>query len=134
MHEIRCYVATALLDGCLYACGGHNSDERVSTCEKYIIKQDLWMRIASMNVVRSDSSATVYKGKIYVAGGVNHENVENSVEVYDPQRDQWTLIEQMATARSGFVLISYHDHLLAIGGSSAFGERWTSLYKPFLTS
>ena len=71
MHERRCYVNTTILNGLIYAMGGHNGAQRLDTVEKYDYKTNQWTIVNSMNLARSDASAATYDNKIYIAGGLN---------------------------------------------------------------
>ena len=126
MTEVRCYVCTVVLDGSIYAIGGNNGSERISTVERYMVDGDYWLPVTRLNTPRSDASATVHNGLIYVGGGLNEDAVENSVEFYDPSTEQWTTMEPMINARTSFSLLTYANHLYAIGGNDGY-ERFAPI-------
>lgn len=59
----RCYVSVAVLGNLIYAMGGYDGHHRQNTAEKYNYKYNQWSLIASMNVQRSDASATALNSK-----------------------------------------------------------------------
>ena len=60
----RCYVSVAVLGKIVYAMGGYDGHHRQSTAERYNYKTNQWSLIASMNVQRSDASATMLNGEL----------------------------------------------------------------------
>lgn len=62
----RCYVSVAVLGTIIYAMGGYDGHHRQNTAEKYNYKYNQWSLIASMNVQRSDASATTLNSKFYL--------------------------------------------------------------------
>ncbi|CAH8616316.1 unnamed protein product [Schistosoma rodhaini] len=120
MYENRYYVSVAYANGQIYAIGGHNGEHggRLDSAERYIVDENLWQTISSMNYVRSDGSAGELHGKIYVIGGFDGRYYHDSVEYYEPMTDQWTLVSRMNSPRSGVSLIQHNDYLYAIGGNN----------------
>lgn len=110
MHQARSDLGLAVVDGRIYAIGGHVlvyqdangiKSEEVGTNEEYNPSQDTWTDKAPMPIPSSDFATVVYDGKIYcIGGGVT--NVFNSSKgtweakqttgynlVYDPVTDKW---------------------------------------------
>lgn len=117
MIEFRCYVTSVVLDGKIYALGGYNKHQRVSSCEVYDPESDSWTQIASMNYCRSDAGAVAHNGRIYIAGGINDTCIERSIEVYDPVQNSWTLLKSMVTPRTSFSFASFQGKFWALGGN-----------------
>ncbi|CAH8602811.1 unnamed protein product [Schistosoma bovis] len=120
MYENRYYVSVTYANGYIYAIGGHNGEYggRLDSAERYIVDENLWQTISSMNHIRSDGSAGELHGKIYVIGGFDGRYYHDSVEYYEPLTDQWTLINRMNSPRGGVSLIQHGDYLYAIGGNN----------------
>ncbi len=57
MYERRCYVSVAVLDELIYAMGGFDGHERLSSAEHYNPNANQWTLTAPMNDRRSDASA-----------------------------------------------------------------------------
>lgn len=68
MHTRRCYVSVAELRGLIYAIGGYDGHNRLSTVERYNPKTNQWTVITPMNMQRSDASACTLKERIYATG------------------------------------------------------------------
>jgi kelch-like protein 10 len=113
MHERRCLLSVAVLEGLVYAVGGNHDS---NTAERYDYRTNRWSMIAPTNEKRVNASATTLNGKIYVVGGINGLSPLNSAEVYDPEINQWTSIESMMCVRSFVSCIAYHGYVYAIGG------------------
>ena len=65
----RCYIATSVLDGKLFALGGHDGFDRLKTVEMYDPKINMWTEMPSMLQKRSDFCVAVFHGKIFAIGG-----------------------------------------------------------------
>ena len=64
MHERRCYVSVAYLNGRLFAMGGFNGHVRQNTAEMYLVESNQWSAICPMHVQRSDASACTLNGDV----------------------------------------------------------------------
>ncbi|KAK4468112.1 hypothetical protein MN116_008280 [Schistosoma mekongi] len=120
MYEKRYYVSVANTNDTIYAMGGHNGEiqGRLNSAERYIIHDNLWQTIASMNYKRSDASAIEFYNKIYIVGGFDGKYYHDSVEYYEIITNQWTLINHMNSPRGGLSLIQHEGKLYAIGGNN----------------
>ncbi|XP_029291793.1 kelch-like protein 10 [Cottoperca gobio] len=131
MHSSRCYVSVTVMDGCIYAIGGYDGQDRLNTAERYQPRNNQWTLIASMHERRSDSSCTTLHGRVYICGGFNGSECLLSAECYNPETNQWTLIAPMSIARSGNGVIAYADHIFAVGGSTGTSRlRAVEAYNP----
>ena len=50
-----------ILDGCIFAVGGHNGREAIKNVEKYDIGADQWFEIPAMSISRSRLGCTTVK-------------------------------------------------------------------------
>lgn len=60
-------MAVAVLNDIIYAMGGSDGQHRQNTAERYDYRRNQWSLIASMNVARSDGSATTMNGSSIIA-------------------------------------------------------------------
>ena len=70
-----------VLDGKIYAMGGHDGADRLDTVEAYDPQADNWQWMARMPQCLELHAAAAMGGKIYVTGGLSQNN---TVYVYDP--------------------------------------------------
>jgi len=130
MPTARHHIATAVVDGKLYAMGGRflgngvpSEDMRdtltnFNRLEIYDPETDTWTVGQPMPTKRSGFTATeASDGNIYVFGGqgVGGEDI-NSVEKYDPKTDKWTSEAPMPTGRFGIISVPFHDRIYVLGG------------------
>jgi len=132
----RARLATAVVDGKIYAIGGSpHADAEVSTVEMYDPATDVWSRRADLPRARNWLSASAVNGKIYAIGGKIYpsESMVSTVEVYDPVTDTWTRKANMPTARGMHSASVLDGKIYVIGGvTGAFGP-WIStveMYDP----
>ncbi len=134
----RCYTASAVQSGLLYAIGGlTNPGDRVSTVETYNPSTNVWTMIAPMIHVRSDAAACASNGKIYAIGGFDGHGIHSSTEIYRPMTDTWSPGPNLAQARSGVKAVSCKGKIYVIGGFDGFNRLNTmeclDTNKPYAT-
>ena len=56
------------VDSYLYAVGGYDGRNQLSSMERYSVSRDVWEPVASMQHCRSALGVTVYQGRIFVLG------------------------------------------------------------------
>lgn len=120
MNEHRCHLSGVLhSDGKVYALGGHNGQQRLRSGEWYDWVSNQWHPIAEMTIARSDASACSHDNRIFIAGGqISDQFIQSSVEFYKANDNTWTFVTPMIVPRMAFRLVSYKNHLLAIGGTN----------------
>ena len=117
MLSKRSYVSTAVIDGQLYALGGHNGFERVKTVERYTPSTNQWEEVADMIQVRSDFGVAVHEGSIWAIGGFDGNSVLDSIEVFNPTEGVWKLVSSaLQSPRSGLCVVSMLGRILVLGG------------------
>ena len=115
--------ASVVLDGKIYAIGGHGGAGTLDTVEVYDPQANSWQQVASMPQRRYDHTAAVVGGKIHVTGGrENQKRVLNSVCVYDPQANAWAQLASLSTARAGHASAAVGGKLYVFGGSGGSGR------------
>jgi len=136
MPTPRWNLATAVVDGKIYAIGGRSSEPgassepsavALSTVEEYDPVTDTWTRKADMPTVRSSLSASVVSGRIYAIGGQSSEGYVSlsTVEEYDPVTDTWTRKADMPTERRNLTSYALNGKVYAIGGAPS--AHWSGL-------
>ena len=116
MMSKRCYIATATLDGKLYAIGGHDGSSRLQTVEMYDPKSNMWTEMPSMLQRRSDFGVAVFEGKIFAIGGFDGQDVLSSVEYFCPVEGKWEISSPLSTPRSGLRAMVMEERIFVLGG------------------
>ena len=116
LNIARSRPGVASLNGKLYAVGGYNGNEHLSSVECYDPKIDQWQLIEAMASPRNSPAVTVQGERLYVAGGHDGKKVLNSVEVYDHREKSWKEAPPMDTARCDFALAA-----IVVTGIESFG-------------
>ena len=88
-----------VLDGQVFAVGGYDGTQHLSSVECYSVCNNQWMSIAVMQSNRCYVGTAVMCGKLFAVGGYDGLSLLNSFEKYDPLLQEWTLINSMATSR-----------------------------------
>ncbi|XP_065899800.1 kelch-like protein diablo [Dysidea avara] len=99
----------------IYAIGGYNGVERVSSGERYDTTTNSWSNIAPMPSCRSSLSLAVYNGFIYALGGRNSSHLR-VVERYNVDQNTWQSCPQMIEPRCYPGASAHKNKLYVIGG------------------
>jgi len=116
MHTKRSGCAAAVLDGLLYAVGGHDYSDDLSSAEVYNLTTRCWSLIPHMNLHRSCCAAVSLCGKLIVVGGYDGNTRHAACEAYDPTTCQWCSIPSMQTKRSRCAAVGVDGTLYVMGG------------------
>lgn len=132
MPTSRSSLATAAVDGTIYAIGGEQRSRlpwlgprKLRTTEQYHPKRDTWQRLAALPTPRSRLAVAQLNGKLYATGGAlpaQHPHAprgSDAIEEYDPSIDCWTSKGTIALPRHLFGLVSIHHEIYAIGKESS---------------
>lgn len=103
------------LDRLLYAIGGFDGTERLSSVECYHPENDEWTMVSSMKCSRSGAGVASLGQYIYVIGGYDGNSQLNSVERYDTEHDVWEYISSVSIARSALSVTVLDGKLYAMG-------------------
>lgn len=90
----RSRVGVAVLNGKLYAFGGFNGTERLSTVEVYDPRKNKWSQGCAMLCKRSAVGVAALDDCIYVCGGYDGVTSLNTVEVYYPKSNTWKTVSK----------------------------------------
>jgi N-acetylneuraminic acid mutarotase len=107
MGSRRAGLGVAVLEGKLYAVGGHEQRGlhaaprgHLSSVERFDPVAGKWEAVASMISRRRGLGVTVLEGKLYAAGGHDGSNALSSVERFDPVAGKWEAVASMGTLRN----------------------------------
>lgn len=114
----RRHVATAVIDGVIFAVGGHNGSEHLNTVERFDPAIGKWELCQAMVTCRRGMSAAILNGMLYAVGGLDEATCFNRVERYDPKSDVWTEVAPMKVQRGGVAAIGFEGYLYAAGGNN----------------
>ena len=113
MHEPRAAHVAEMVNGKIYAMGGH-ADGLVSI-EVYDTASGAWTMVGNMPTRRVCSAHCVVDGKIYVIGGFLGQNY-SLVEVYDPATNNWTEKSSMINPKWGHTAVFLNGKIYVFGG------------------
>ncbi|XP_030648065.1 kelch-like protein 24 [Chanos chanos] len=107
----------ATLLGKLYAVGGYNGHERLSSVECYSAFDNQWLTVAPLLLPVSSAAVTSCAGKLYVIGGaVNEDSNTNKVQCYDPVQDQWTFVATCPFSQRCISAVTLNNTIYVVGG------------------
>ena len=104
MSTRRLGVGVAVLNGQLYAVGGSDGQNPLSSVEHFDPRVGTWFQVAPMSARRKHLGVAVYRGLVYAAGGRDDSTELSSVECYDPRANAWCPVIAMTSRRSGVSL------------------------------
>ena len=130
----------AIVDGLVYAVGGLNGYENLSTIERYDPALNSWKYCPPMKYAVSNPGVCALNGHLYVIGGYiyNEEsechNVTDLFQVFNPNTNKWKELKQLRSARSGSSACAFNSKLYCIGGweSSSTFLNLVDCYDPML--
>ena len=101
MSQPRSGPGVGVLDGKLYAIGGHDGPAVRKSVECYDPKVGIWNQCADMIIARRNAGVAVNDGCLFVIGGDDGQSNLNSIEIYDPKANSWSLLSvKMSIGRS----------------------------------
>jgi N-acetylneuraminic acid mutarotase len=117
MPTARAGIGVAVVDGNIYAIGGHNWGNSLDTNEMYDPATNNWTTKTSMPTPRTNFGIAVVENKIYAIGGETDGWVYTDVnEVYDPSTDTWETKTSMPTIRHAMDANVVSGKIYLIGG------------------
>jgi len=109
-------------NGKIYAVGGYDGSDYLSTVEEYDPSTDSWTTRAAMPTPRTGFGLVAANGKLYAIGGYNGDRLA-TVEEYNPSTNSWTVRASMPTARSNLgAVAAVNGKVYCIGGNAQSGE------------
>ena len=112
MTSCDCFTGAgvAVVDSQLYALGGYDGSQHLSTVECYSPCTDQWRTVADMKSKRCYVGSTVLCGRLYAVGGYDGTALLDTVECYDVRMGEWNLLSSMNTKRCdmGVAVVTEH--------------------------
>ena len=112
MNTRRWGVGLAAMNGRLYAVGGYDGRQRLSSVESYDPERNVWSPVADMSVPRSGAGVGVLDGFLYCVGGLDCKTVEK----YNEDTNTWSLVAEMNHCRFYPGVLSHGGRLYVVGG------------------
>ena len=100
----------------VYAVGGHDGTDHLSSGEVFDPIQNKWTPMASMSTMRRGLAVACLGGPLYAIGGLDDSTCYNTVERYDPETDTWSCVQQMNLPRGGVAVATLGGYIYAVGG------------------
>ena len=116
MQERRSALGICTYDGKIFACGGYNGSNMLSSCEYYQPMTNEWKSLPNMNKARSAVAVTVFENHVWVLGGHDGLTIFNSVEKYDHESNRWCMETSMLSKRCRHGAASMKGKLYVFGG------------------
>ena len=88
-----------VLDNQVFAVGGYDGSQHLSSVECYSACNNQWMSVAAMHSSRCYVGTAVMGGKLFAIGGYDGLALLDSAERYDPLSQEWTSVSAMTTSR-----------------------------------
>jgi len=142
LESARAGLATATLDGQIYAAGGAGRVTPRDDFEVYDSEIHRWRALSPLPEGLERFGLAAADGRIWAAGGYSAESGSEPVALmwsYDPEADIWQSETPMPAARAAFAMIAYDNRLYAVGGTEEPGgifvfdieaREWSALEAP----
>uniref|UniRef100_A0AAV2MJH0 BTB domain-containing protein n=1 Tax=Knipowitschia caucasica TaxID=637954 RepID=A0AAV2MJH0_KNICA len=118
-HLLTPQICIAVLEGPMYAVGGHDGWSYLNTVERWDPQARQWNYVASMSTPRSTMGVTALNGKLFAVGGRDGSSCLRSMECFDPHTNKWSMCAPMTKRRGGVGVETYNNFLYAVGGHDA---------------
>lgn len=112
-------LGVAVLEGVVYAVGGHDGWSYLNTVERWNGKAKSWSSVTPMAVQRSTVGVTALDGLLYAVGGRDGSACLRTVERFNPHTQHWCFIAPMLHRRGGVGVGAVGGRLYAVGGHNA---------------
>jgi N-acetylneuraminic acid mutarotase len=131
MPTARAYFQVGVVNGRIYAIGGHDNVSDLKVNEEYDPKTDTWKTKAPMPTPRHNFALFVFQNKIHVIGGsLLSAEFTRAHEVYDPASDTWesrTPVSNKLGAIDGYEANVVNGKAYIISGSASLWPPWTNV-------
>ncbi|XP_076581717.1 uncharacterized protein LOC143317446 [Chaetodon auriga] len=116
MQEKRCSFSVVVLDGKIYAIGGHCDPEYIETVERYCPISNSWSFVWPLDLPLCAHVAKVLHGQVFVSGGLsNNYQCLASMFLYHPETGSMYLAN-MAKPRANHCMETLGECLYVAGG------------------
>ncbi|XP_062869866.1 kelch-like protein 35 [Trichomycterus rosablanca] len=105
------------LCGKLYAVGGCDGYQRLSSVECFSVHENAWKAVAPLLLPVSSAAVASCSGKLYViSGAVTDECNNNRVQCYDPVSNKWTYMSTCPFSQRNISAVSLNGFIYVAGG------------------
>uniref|UniRef100_A0A4W6EK46 Kelch-like family member 33 n=2 Tax=Lates calcarifer TaxID=8187 RepID=A0A4W6EK46_LATCA len=116
MQEKRCSFSVVVLDGKIYAIGGHCDPEYIDSVEQYCPTTNSWSFTWPLDLPLSGHVAKVLQGQIFISGGLYSDyRCLASMFLYHPETGS-TYLANMTRPRCHHCMETLGDRLYVAGG------------------
>ncbi|XP_068095597.1 actin-binding protein IPP [Hyperolius riggenbachi] len=132
LHQARCGMSAAVLEGRIYVVGGEKDSMIFDCVECYDPVSKQWTAVPSMNQPRCGLAVCSCHGAIYAMGGWVGAEIGNSIERFSPEENAWQLVGKMSVPRYNFACCERQGLIYVVGGISYDGTELSSadVYDP----
>ncbi|XP_058481274.1 kelch-like protein 22 [Solea solea] len=118
MQEKRCFFSVVVLDGQIYAIGGHCEPEYRDSVERYCPATNSWSFTRPLDLPLTGHVAKVSQGQIFISGGVNDDyRCLATMFRYHPETGS-THLANMTRPRAYHCMEALGDCLYVAGGNT----------------
>lgn len=118
MSEKRCGLGCAVLGDSIYAVGGHDGQNYLSSVERYDTAKETWFKdVPPMVNARTSIGVAVLNGCMYAIGGQMSDGATDKVERYDPGNNVWTPCASLNQKRLGAGVTVMDGYIYVAGGA-----------------
>ncbi|XP_030199106.1 kelch-like protein 6 [Gadus morhua] len=122
----------AVHGGKLYALGGFDGNQRLTSVEAYDPFHNCWTQVTPLRLAVSSFAAASYDRWIYVVGGGPGGRLATDVvQCWEPGADCWTTRAPMPVEAKCINAVAFKDHIYVVGGAmhamysySPAGDAW----------
>merc|ERR1719320_1016380 len=118
MNQRRSDFGATLFEGKLFAVGGFDGQDELSSVEYFCPRQGVWIENSPLVSARAGITAMAMEDKIFVLGGYDGTGRLKSVECFQVgiSRAVWIQVPDMLHRRSNFSSFVFEGKLVAVGG------------------
>ena len=128
MKTKRGRLCTVSVKDQVYAIGGSDGRQELSTVERLNVKQGKWQRVCkSMPTPRSCLGAAVLDGLAYIVGGEHYSVPLRTAEAFHPSTGTWQTLPPLGTPRSDLAVAACAGKVYAIGGKTRSAKCLSSV-------
>jgi N-acetylneuraminic acid mutarotase len=115
------HVGVVVLDGKLYAIGGHTEQNRKPDNLCFVFENDAWRAIAPLPRACGAIGCAALNGLVHAIGGAIGDTFPTKKSVdwhlaYDPKADRWSERRPMPTGRDHTGTLTVEDRIHVVGG------------------
>lgn len=109
MGSRRSGAGVGVVNGILFAVGGHDGPLVRKSVEAYNADTNTWREVSEMSFCRRNAGVVAHGGLLYVVGGDDGNSNLGSVEVYHPESDSWRILPASMTIGRSYAGIAMID-------------------------